>query len=71
MPENQPPMRVTPGSHRGRRYMDRLRKMLRRLDGKIEERAVAGRPSDIERAEREALQWAIAELEVPDLITGN
>lgn len=51
--------------------MDRLRKMLRRIEGKIDEREAAGRPSDIERAERESLEWAIAELEAQSYLTGN
>ena len=71
MPDNQQPSRVTPGSFRGRRFMARLEKMLKRLDSKIDEREAAGRPSDIERSEREALEWAVAELEAQNFLTGN
>lgn len=51
--------------------MQKLHQRYHRLTSIIEEREVTGRPTSHERSEREALEWAITELEARNLLTGN
>lgn len=70
MPEpttNQP----KPFTHRERRYLKKLHERYYRLSSIIEEREATGRPTNHERSEREALEWALTELEARNLLTGN